>query len=546
MSITLEVDVLRTRLQEAEETLAAIASGEVDAVVVPGPDGEQIYTLQGADFRYRMLIEEMNEGAVILDDLGTITYCNKRFAEMLKTPLEKVIGSSFFLFVPHSSSGAFSGLLRRGKTGSTRSELKLISTAGIEVPVYLAFSASQTPDVKGIYMVVTDLTEQKRNDEIVADEQLALLILDNVAEAVVVCDMGGQIIRASHAAQLLAGQEACWQSFDDLFSLTLGASTGEQVRFAASGDGPDEQSKLSLTSIAEQQELHNIEVSFNRSDGKAFTLLLNVSPLHDSTAKVIGYVITLIDITERKSGEKQLRAANTELEQRAQALAGSNAELQKFAYVASHDLQEPLRTITSYSQLIQKRYGGKLDEKADRYLNFVSDAAIRMQQLIEDLLSYSRVSTEERALQRTDCAQILAQVLANLDAAIVQSKALVTWDPMPTLNAEPSQLVELFQNLISNAIKFQGTEQQRVHIGATREGEEWVFCVRDNGIGIDPQYSERIFIIFQRLHTREQYRGTGIGLAICKRIIERHNGRIWLESAPMKGAAFFFTLPAVV
>jgi light-regulated signal transduction histidine kinase (bacteriophytochrome) len=254
----------------------------------------------------------------------------------------------------------------------------------------------------------------------------------------------------------------------------------------------------------------------------------------------------LIDITERKHGEKQLQAANVELEQRAQALTGSNSELQKFAYVASHDLQEPLRTITSYSQLIQKRYGGKLDEKADRYLNFVADAAIRMQQLIEDLLNYSRVSTEERPLQRTDCGQILAQVLANLHAAIVQSKALVTWGPLPTLDADPSQLVELFQNLISNAVKFQGEKQQRVHISATREGEEWVFCVRDNGIGIDPQYSERIFVIFQRLHTREQYQGTGIGLAICKRIIERHNGRIWLESQPQEGTAFFFTLPARV
>lgn len=546
MPVTLELKELRARLHDAEETLRAIQSGEVDAVVISAGDGEQVYTLRGADFQYRVLIEEMNEGAVIMDGQGTITYCNKRFAEMLKAPLEKVIGSSFSLFVPRARQESFFRLLEYSKTGNTRSEFMLVATGGSQVPVYLAFSAPQASGLSGTYMVATDLTEQKRNDEIVADEQLARLILDQVAEAVIVCDVDGQVIRASQAAQHLAGQEARWQHFDDLFPLTLVAGVGEQIHFADSGDGAEEHVNLSLTSIAMRQELRNSEVSFSRSAGSAFTLLLNVSPLLDPALTVIGYVITLTDITERKQGEKLLQTANVELEQRAQALTGSNAELQKFAYVASHDLQEPLRTITSYSQLIHKRYGGKLDEKADRYLNFVADAAIRMQQLIEDLLNYSRVSTEERPLQRTDCAQILAQVLANLDAAIAQSKANVTWEPMPTLNAEPSQLMELFQNLISNAIKFQGVEPQRVHISAKLQGAEWVFCVRDNGIGIDQQYSERIFVIFQRLHTREQYRGTGIGLAICKRIIERHNGRIWLESQPGEGAAFFFTLPATI
>jgi PAS domain S-box-containing protein len=269
------------------------------------------------------------------------------------------------------------------------------------------------------------------------------------------------------------------------------------------------------------------------------------------------------DITERKRAEEQLKEAMADLER-------SNAELQQFAYVASHDLQEPLRMVSSYLQLIAQRYRGRLDEDADEFIAFAVDGANRMRRLIDDLLAYSRVGTQGRPLAPTDSQAALNQALANLEIAIEEAGATVTSDPLPTVLADPGQLVQVFQNLIGNAVKFHGQAPSHIHISAQhledtaspgeraiptpasdirhpttdlRPPASWVFSVRDNGIGIDPQQFERIFRVFQRLHTRAEYPGTGIGLAICKKIVERHGGRIWVESAPGQGATFYFTIP---
>jgi PAS domain S-box-containing protein len=244
------------------------------------------------------------------------------------------------------------------------------------------------------------------------------------------------------------------------------------------------------------------------------------------------------DITERKDVEKALRKKTEEL-------ARSNEDLEQFAYVASHDLQEPLRTVTSYVQLLARRYQGKLDSDADEFIGFAADGAIRMWKLINDLLAYSRVGTQGKELSPIDSEAVLAQSIDDLKVAIEENGALVTHDPLPMVMADRPQLGQLFQNLIGNAIKFLGNEPPHVHISASRSGNGWTFSVRDNGIGIAAEYSERIFIIFQRLHSREEYAGTGIGLAICKRIVERHGGRIWVKSDVGKGATFYFILPAV-
>ncbi len=257
----------------------------------------------------------------------------------------------------------------------------------------------------------------------------------------------------------------------------------------------------------------------------------------------------LVPALERELRDAEVRRAKkqaeADLERRVEELARSNAELEQFAYVASHDLQEPLRIITSYCDLLQRRYKGRFDADADDFINFLVDGATRMRTLVKDLLAYSRVTVSEngRHMERADCNRVLDEALANLTATIQDNAAVVTHDALPVVTGDPTQLEQLFQNLVGNAIKFHGDKAPEVHIGAKKEGAEWIFWVADSGIGIDPKYADRVFRVFQRLNKRNDYPGTGVGLAICKKIVERHRGRIWFESELGKGSSFYFTIP---
>jgi light-regulated signal transduction histidine kinase (bacteriophytochrome) len=245
----------------------------------------------------------------------------------------------------------------------------------------------------------------------------------------------------------------------------------------------------------------------------------------------------LMDVTARKESEALLNKVNE--------LKRSNEELGEFAYVASHDLQEPLRMVASYTQLLSRRYKGKLDADADEFIGFAVDGATRMQKLIQDLLAYSRIGTQGEAFHETSSESALLLALDNLSGAIEDSGAQVTHDPLPDVIADEGQLNQLFQNLVGNAIKYQAPGIPRIHVSAARQGaKKWMFSVKDNGLGIDPQYFERIFGMFQRLHKREDFAGTGIGLAICKKIVERHGGTISVESQLGSGSNFHFDLAA--
>jgi light-regulated signal transduction histidine kinase (bacteriophytochrome) len=275
-----------------------------------------------------------------------------------------------------------------------------------------------------------------------------------------------------------------------------------------------------------------------RRDGSEFPVEISLSPMisEDDGTLIIS---NIRDVTARKIADERLRAAAADL-------ARSNAELEQFAYVASHDLQEPLRMVASYTQLLARRYQGKLDQDADEFIGFAVDGARRMQELINDLLTYSRVGTRALILVEVDTARVVDQVVSDLAAAIQDSNATVTRDDLPTLCGDLTQFHQLFQNLIANAIKFhRPDERPRVHISAAHSHGAWTFRVTDNGIGIEPQYLERIFALFQRLHSRAEYPGTGIGLAICKKVVERHRGEIQVESALGHGTTFVFTLPVV-
>jgi len=251
--------------------------------------------------------------------------------------------------------------------------------------------------------------------------------------------------------------------------------------------------------------------------------------------------VRLIDKLDNSLSELDL--AKKDLEKKAQELARSNDDLREFAYAISHDLKEPLRVIDGFVKLLAKRYKGKLSSDADNFIEYIVVGVKRMQLMIKDLLEYSLVGTKVKNLEPTDSALVIEQALLNLQTAIEESGAEVTYDPLPKVMVDASQLARLFQNLIGNAIKFRSEEPPKIHISCEQKDHEWIFSIRDNGIGIDPKQAERIFVIFQRLHTREEYPGTGIGLAICKKIVERHGGRIWVESETGKGSTFYFTIP---
>ncbi|MCM0083177.1 ATP-binding protein [Geomonas sp. Red32] len=273
-----------------------------------------------------------------------------------------------------------------------------------------------------------------------------------------------------------------------------------------------------------------------RKDGSAFMANVIITAIRDQDGALVGFSKVTRDITDRRDADDKLRATLVDLKR-------SNEELEQFAYIASHDLQEPLRMVSSYTQLLAQRYGDQLDDKAKKFIDYAVDGAVRMQRLINDLLAYSRVSRRTNAIEPVDARAALGEALRNLASAIEESGAVITSGHLPTVRADGTQLCQLFQNLVGNAVKFRGAEVPQIGIYAEELETAWRFCVKDNGIGIDPQYEEKVFVIFQRLHTRQEFPGTGIGLAICRRIVERHGGELWLESEPGKGSAFHFTLP---
>jgi PAS domain S-box-containing protein len=298
-----------------------------------------------------------------------------------------------------------------------------------------------------------------------------------------------------------------------------------------------EKARAGYQQVFREGWVRDYPLEVRRRDGHITSVLYNASLYRDEGGKVIGVFAAARDVTERKRAEEKILRY-------AEDLKRSNQELEHFAYVASHDLQEPLRTVSSFSQLLARRYQGRLDDDAHDFIDFIVDGASRMQTLINDLLAFSRIGTRGNPFEQVACEKILKHATENLDAAIAESGAAITHDPLPTVKADRTQLTQLFQNLFGNAIKFRREgEAPRIHVSAAPQDGTWHFSVRDNGIGIAPEYFDRIFVLFQRLHGRQEYPGTGMGLAICKKIVERHRGRMWVESEPGTGSIFHFTIP---
>ena len=369
--------------------------------------------------------------------------------------------------------------------------------------------------------IKVDITERKRDEEKLRKASLyTRSLIEASLDPLVMISRDGKITDVNAATEKVTGvsrDRLIGSDFSDYFTEPEKARQGYRQAFA-------------------EGVIHDYPLAIRSTGGVVTDVLYNASVFRNEAGEVEGVFAAARDVTERKQAEKELAL-------RAEELARSNADLQQFAYVASHDLQEPLRMVASYTQLLGKRYRGKLDADADDFIAFAVDGAHRMQVLINDLLAYSRVGTRGKEFASTSCESVLEGVLVNLKAAIEETHAIISHDPLPTIRVDQTQLSQVFQNLIGNALKFHGPEPVRVHVSVQQEAGEWRFSVRDNGIGIEPHDTDRIFVIFQRLHGSREYPGTGIGLAITKKIVERHGGRIWVVSEPGKGSTFTFTIP---
>lgn len=373
-----------------------------------------------------------------------------------------------------------------------------------------------------------EIEERKIAEKALAEKQALLTdVLEFVPVGVWVLDKKGErLICNKMAREIWGGMKYSGRS-DLRIHKGWWPDTGEPIL---------EEEWATARTLLKGETVINEEVLIESFDSCIKTILLSSVPIKGNGE--LGAIITNVDISEIRHYQEKLQHTLLELER-------SNKELEQFAYIASHDLQEPMRMVASFTQLLAARYQGKLDEKADEYIAFALEGARRMQTLIRDLLKYARVTSRLKPFELLDCNEILYDVLSDLQLVIGESGAEITSDTLPVIMGDITQIRQLLQNLISNAIKFRGANKPVIHISAVRGQKDWAFSIRDNGIGIDPQFHERIFLLFQRLHEREKYPGTGIGLALCKKITELHGGKIWLESEPGGGTTFYFSIPRI-
>ncbi|WDT74815.1 MAG: ATP-binding protein [Candidatus Manganitrophus sp.] len=535
-----EVAELRARLEEAEETLRAIRKGEVDALIVEGAEGPQIFTLKGADHTYRVLIEAMDEAASVLADDGTLLYANRCFAKMLKTPLEKLIGHSILPFIGPKDQATFEALIREGRKGTRKGEIALKTGEGNLLPAYVTVNTIELDQVCRIGLVITDLTEQKRNEEIVAAEKLARSILEQAAEAIVVCDEGGRIIRASRMAHRLCDKNPIFQPFDAVFPLYL-VPKGSAV--ISDAPGGDQGRPFSIASVLKGEAIQGVEARFEKEDGERFNLLVSAGVLFGAGSRRIGCVVTLTNISERKRAEEELKRKTLEAQEASRLKS-------YFVSNVSHELRTPLNSIIGYTYLLLEGTYGSLDEAQRTSLEAVSRNAKELLILVNDILNLSRIESGKLSLEvdSVRLRPLIEEVLTAVKPLLTgKSLALqVKFAPrIGPLQTDGFKVKQILINLLSNAVKFtrNGTITLRVENRPEKKGIEMV--IEDTGIGIPPEQLSKIFDPFYQADgdmTRE-YGGVGLGLTIVKELVARLQGDIQVESHYGEGSTFTVFLP---
>jgi PAS domain S-box-containing protein len=471
------------------------------------------------------VVRDSNDAITIQDFEGKITAWNRGAEKMYGYNEQEALKINIWQLTPPDKVAEQKDFNRRLLAGEavTSLETQRLTKDGRLLDVWLTVTklTDEAGKVIGIASTERDITERKQAEDMLRESESKFKRLyDSNIIGVIFWDTAGNITQANSEFLRIVGYTE-----EDVLS---GRARWKDMT-------PPEYAYLDEKAIKEMTETGisaPFEKEYIRKDGSRVPIRLNAAFLKGK--KDVG-VCFIQDISERKKAEDEIKRYSMDLMR-------SNQDLQRFAYVASHDLQEPLRMVASYLQMIEQRYKGKLDKDADDFINFAVGGAVRMQDLINGLLIFSRVESRGKPFEPVNTEAVLKDTLANLEMAISENKAVVTHDYLPPVMADPSQFLQVFQNLIANAIKFRGEEAPRIHLSAGKKEKEWVFSVKDNGIGIDPQYKDRIFDMFQRLGG-EQYSGIGVGLTVCKRIVERHGGRIWVESELGKGATFYFTVP---
>ena len=496
------------------------SAATLDKADVERKRAEEALRLAGA--YNRSLLEASLDPLVTIGRDGTVTDVNAATETVTGFSREALVGTDFadYFTDPEKARAGYRQVFQEGSVRDYALEVRRRDGGATPVLYNASVYRDESEKVTGVFAAARDITERKR-----AEEALRLAgaynrsLLEASLDPLVTIGRDGTVTDVNAATETVTGfsrEALVGTDFADYFT-------------------DPEKARAGYRQVFQEGSVRDYALEVRRRDGGATPVLYNASVYRDESEKVTGVFAAARDITERKRAEEALN-------RQAEELARSNAELEKFAYVASHDLQEPLRMISGFSQLLARRYREKLGPEADEFIGYVVDGTNRMQRLINDLLAYSRLGTRGGEFESTDVSLVLERTMQNLRAAIEESGALVSHDPMPTVTADGIQLAQLFQNLIGNAVKFRGEPRPRVHVSARLEGGEWIFSVKDNGIGIEPKYFGRIFTIFQRLHGNTEYPGTGIGLAICRKIAERHGGRIWVESETGKGSTFFFSI----
>ena len=471
---------------------------------------------------------DSSDDAIISKNLnGIITSWNRGAEKLFGYTAEEAVGRPVAeILIPADLQHEEPDILARLRRGERIDHFETKRRHKDGTLLDISLTISPVKDRSGIIIgaskIARDLTLRKRIER---DARLLSAIVDSSDDAIISKDLKGVITSWNRSAERL-------------FGYTAAEAVGQSVATLLIPDDRQAEEPDILAKLQDGQRVDHFETKRRRKDGTLLDISLTISPIKDATGRIVGASKIARDITDQIHQRQALKQAND-------SLIRSNADLEHFAYSASHDLQEPLRMVSAYSQMLRGKFQNQLGPGGNEFIGFVIEGASRMEQLLRDLRTFTHVAIVDHGPPPVASSETaIERSILNLKAAIEESGAEITFDPLPPVRIHEFQLEQLFQNIIGNAIRYRSQNSPRIHAGAEAEGDAWRFFVRDNGIGIDPEYKEQIFGIFKRLHTFSEYPGTGMGLAICQRIVERAGGRIWVESQPGRGSTFFFTLPA--